>query len=85
MNRWKITSIVFATLFVGAVGGSYIKSASAERQPRMHTAEELLQDAKAVLQKATPDKGGHRVAAIGHIDQAIAEVKLGIEFDNTHH
>ena len=34
---------------------------------------------------ATGDKGGHRVRAIQLINQAEAEVRRGIEWDNTHH
>jgi hypothetical protein len=58
--------------------------ALAERQPHMHAAIKQLQQAKNQLEKATHDKGGHRVRAIQLIDQAIAEVRAGIEFDNMH-
>jgi hypothetical protein len=38
-----------------------------------------LETAKAELEKAIADKGGHRVKAIELITQAIEEVKKGIE------
>ena len=50
----------------------------------MRAALGALETAKLQLEKATPDKGGHRVKAIALTNDAIAEVKLGIEFDNTH-
>ena len=38
------------------------------------------QDWQTELAMATPDKGGHRVKALGDVDAAIAQVKLGIAF-----
>lgn len=53
-------------------------------QPNMEAARANLQTAKSELQKATPDKGGHRVNAIGLVNNAIAEVNAGIAFDRRH-
>jgi hypothetical protein len=50
-------------------------------QPHMHAALKALQDAKGELQKASGDKGGHRSSAGKLIDQAIDEVRAGIEYD----
>jgi hypothetical protein len=47
-------------------------------QPHMQNALGELQAARAELQVATPNKGGHRVAAIGLVDQAIGQVQAGI-------
>jgi len=49
-------------------------------QPHMEAALAALEQAKASLQKATADKGGHRVKAMKAVDDAIAQVKAGIEF-----
>lgn len=54
----------------------------AERQARMNTALVHLQKAKMQLSKASCDKGGHRVAALKHIQIVINQVKKGIVFDN---
>lgn len=54
------------------------------RQPHMHRAIESLQAARAELENATADKGGHRVAAIGFINAALEQVREGIRFDDTH-
>lgn len=53
-------------------------------QPNMQAAKANLLTAKSELQQATPDKGGHRVNAIGLVNNAIAEVNAGIAFDRRH-
>jgi hypothetical protein len=50
----------------------------------MRAARADLMTAKSELQKAIPDKGGHRVKAIQLVNQAIAEVNAGIAFDRRH-
>lgn len=63
-----------------AVSLLVVSGASQADQPNMEAALASLQQAKESLQKATADKGGHRVKAIKSVDAAIAEVKAGIEF-----
>jgi hypothetical protein len=58
--------------------------AHAEFQPAMLAARAALQDARTKLLWATADKGGHRMIALAHIDKAINQVNLGIQWDNTH-
>ncbi|MFL6335199.1 MAG: hypothetical protein ACJ754_17950 [Pyrinomonadaceae bacterium] len=53
-------------------------------QPHMQAALDKLQSARSNLEAATDDKGGHRVKALDHVNQAIDEVKAGIEYDRTH-
>lgn len=48
-------------------------------QPHMQNALNALENAKDSLNKATSDKGGHRKKAIGYVNEAIDEVKKGIE------
>ncbi len=60
----------------------YAQSAFAEPQPFMQAALRSLEDAKASLQRASHDKGGHRVKAIALINEAIDQVKKGIDYDN---
>jgi hypothetical protein len=55
-----------------------------EPQPEMAAALQHLLEAQQSLQAASADKGGHRVNAIQLIDQAMAEVQAGIQYDNTH-
>ena len=53
-------------------------------QPHMRAALDKLQSARANLEAATEDKGGHRVKALAHVNKAIEEVRKGIEYDRTH-
>lgn len=53
-------------------------------QPNMQAARGNLITARNELQRATADKGGHRVKAIGLVNSAIAEVNAGIAFDRRH-
>lgn len=72
-------SRIFAMLLVLAT-----VAIAAGDQPMMKAARADLLTAKRELQDATPDKGGHRVKAIGLVNSAIAEVNAGIAFDRRH-
>jgi hypothetical protein len=82
-NIWKISTLVLAGALAWNLAGGTLQ-AGAEPQPHMRMALEFLQKARNQLEKASADKGGHRVKAIGHIDAAIGEVKAGVQFDNRH-
>lgn len=58
--------------------------ASVPDQPYMQAARTDLQKARAALQRAEHNKGGHRANAIGLINTAIGEINRGITFDRTH-
>jgi len=47
-------------------------------QPHMQNALGALQNARSELQVAEANKGGHRVAALRLINEAIGEVQAGI-------
>ena len=53
-------------------------------QPYMRAARTDLQQARAQLQAALANKGGHRVKAIEHVNQAIIYVNQGMAFDRRH-
>jgi uncharacterized membrane protein YqiK len=74
----KIVPLVFG---IAAITLACVTQAG---QPRMHAALRALQDARSQLQDASADKGGHRVRALQLVDQALAEVRNGIEYDRTH-
>lgn len=57
----------------------YSAASAAQDQPHMQYALSALEDAKSELASAKANKGGHRVKALEQVNQAIAEVKLGIE------
>jgi hypothetical protein len=58
--------------------------ASSPDQPYMQAARADLQKARAALQRAEHNKGGHRAAAIEMINSAIVEVQRGMAFDRSH-
>jgi hypothetical protein len=53
-------------------------------QPHMFAARNALQRAKAELQNAEHNKGGHRANAVRLVNSAIGEVNRGITFDRRH-
>jgi hypothetical protein len=60
------------------MAASFAAGLAVAGQPHMQNAMHALRNSKAELEAALPDKGGHRVKAIGLVDQAIAEVNAGI-------
>ncbi len=60
-------------------------SLSYAQQPLMNAARADLLQARAQLNAATHNKGGHRAKAIGYINSAIAEVNAGVRFDRRNH
>jgi hypothetical protein len=61
------------------VAGSISVTPAVAAQPEMEAALASLNDALASLQAAEANKGGHREKAIDLVEQAIAQVQLGIE------
>jgi hypothetical protein len=57
-------------------------SAKKERHPELIRALKSLEKAKADLQKANRDFGGHRAKAEELTEQAIQEVQAAIKFDS---
>lgn len=84
IHIWKTSTLVLAgaLAFVVAAGDNTARADGG--QPHMQAALTALQTAQAQLKSATPDKGGHRQAAIEATERAIAQVQKGIEFDKTH-
>ena len=79
---WKsLALVVLLGVFAAPVT---MATASMEEQPHMRSALEHLRAAKAELQQAEADKGGHRVAAIKATDEAIHHTEEGIKFANHH-
>ena len=68
---------VLLPFVLGFVSVSFIAAVNAG-QPNMQAALGDLRAARASLQKAVPDKAGHRNQAIALVDQAIAQVQAGI-------
>ncbi|MEZ2126221.1 MULTISPECIES: hypothetical protein [unclassified Sinorhizobium] len=77
----------FLIAAAGAVAASAVAATAGEAlayQGNMERALSSLYDALASLREATPNKGGHKAAAIQLIEQAIGEVRDGIDFADEH-
>jgi hypothetical protein len=74
-NRYSYVIILLVGLFLVAA-----ISLACGNQPHMDTALRHLQAARVELERATPNKGGHRERAIQLVDQAINQVQEGIRF-----
>ena len=57
------------------------KVGKAEPHPEIRAAMASLQRSKEDLEKASHDFGGHRVAAIKAIDEALQHLRLALEYD----
>ena len=75
-------------LQLAALGGALAMGVAighaAADQPHMQAALDALKTARGELNAAKDNKGGHRVAALQAVDDAIRETKAGMEFDRTH-
>ena len=80
IKQFANPKFIGATILAVALGAGYAVAA----QPHMSNALSDLRAARHQLQEALADKGGHREAAIGLVDQAIAQVNEGIGFAATH-
>jgi len=84
MNRF-LNRRAFATLaFAGVLTAGFLVGRASADQPHMQAALEHLRAAKGQLDVADADKGGHRVKALRLVNDAIAQVERGIEFDRRH-
>jgi hypothetical protein len=54
-------------------------------QPHMTAALQSLKDAQGHLKEAEHNKGGHRADAANLVDQAIKQVKMGIDAGEENH
>ena len=73
-SRRRVTGVAVASVIAAAgfAAGTYAA------QPHMQNALAALQNARAELQVAEHNKGGHRVNAIRVVNDAIGEVQAGI-------
>ena len=78
MNKFK-TALSVVAVFAAMNATSLMAD-----QPRMQKAIELLRAARAELQAASPDKGGHRLAALENITEAIKHIEKGMLYDRSH-
>jgi hypothetical protein len=77
MNNFVKGAICAAALGLATTSGVFIGQAIAD-QPHMQAALDALIGARDQLVAASPNKGGHRMAAIRLTNEAIAETRMGI-------
>ncbi len=70
---------VVIALVIGLLMGTAIGSWAAINQPHMIAALEALKHAKAELEVAEHNKGGHRAKALELVHKAIEQTRKGIE------
>ena len=77
--RVKMTTLAMAAsaLALSACAGYAVAEVN---QPHMQNAIAALQTARGELVVAESNKGGHRVAALGYVDQALREAREGIDY-----
>jgi len=72
-------SIVILALGI-ALGA--VVAQTAERHPAIRMAQKDLMHAKGVLEHADHDFAGHRVKALGHINEALEELRMALQADS---
>ena len=77
-------SIIRGALLVLVLAFGFIAGQLSAAQPKMQAALTNLRQARANLQAATADKGGHRERALELVNQAIDQVEAGIRYDRRH-
>jgi hypothetical protein len=87
MNVWKPVAIVSSSLLavlIACGGAQVVERSAAADQPNMLAAREHLLQARTSLERAEPNKGGHRERAIELVDHALEQVNEGIEYARAH-
>jgi len=77
-DTFKTLAAIGAAGAAVAMGATLAAAPAQAAQPDMAAALHDLQAARDMLAAAAHDKGGHRAKALGLVDAAIAQVKLGM-------
>ncbi|MGH7849354.1 MAG: hypothetical protein ACREOP_03570, partial [Thermodesulfobacteriota bacterium] len=75
-----LAGVLFAAFLMGTFNMFREANAQPGYQPNMEQALGNLHAARINLEISSPDKGGHRVQALELVNQAITQVRLGINF-----
>ncbi len=79
ISRKQFAAILGGALIAGGLAGGV---AQAEYQGHMMQARRVLLAARHQLQIADRDKGGHRIAALRAVNEALRQVDIGIRYDH---
>ena len=80
VKMWKLSAAMIGVALL--VMTFFAGRASAVPQPNMEAALGHLEQAKTSLERAEHNKGGFRVKALDHVNQAIAAVRDAIQAGN---
>lgn len=80
----KIIGVLSTLLLLAGMGLFAQNREMARHEPHMSAAIGHLQQAKEELQRAAPNKGGHRERAMELVDQAIQQVQQGEQYYEQH-
>ena len=78
LSRRSAGKLIAAAAVAPAAG--LLSETAAAYEPNMENALHALENAHTWLERASPNKGGHRERAIGMVEQAINEVRAGIAY-----
>lgn len=84
MDEQRRAALAAATFGALAAGAALLTAGPAEafeHHPAIRRAIGALEAARADLQRANHDFGGHRVAAMDAIDRALEQLRLALQFD----
>jgi hypothetical protein len=84
MPRLTRREMLAASPVLGVAAALAVPSVARADQPHMEAALDHLKAARKELQEASPDKGGHRGAALRLVNNAITEVERGVGYSRKH-
>lgn len=79
LQKTLALAVILGLFSIPAAVASTSTNADKDDQPHMQAALDALKQAKAHLEQAAHDKGGHRVAALKAVDDAIRHTEMGIK------
>ena len=82
--RNRIIGVLSTLLLLAGMGLFAQNRQMARHEPHMSAAIGHLQQAKEELQRAAPNKGGHREKAMELVNQAIQQIQEGEQYDEQH-
>jgi hypothetical protein len=85
-EEMKIAALALLALMLSLPAASLYSNPPQKDVPaEMESAERALQNARNELEHAGTDWGGHRVAAIKHVDAALQEIQAAEKYAREHH
>lgn len=71
---------LIAAAAIAVPAATLVSQSAAAFEPNMENALHALESAHESLQRASPNKGGHRERALRFVEQAIEQVRAGMAY-----